>query len=60
MEKSSIRYGEPSMYFTEEVDEPKKKRYKKDAYFSDEEEIDDDTWNRHCVIYSFWKWLWYQ
>ena len=43
MEKSSIRYGEPSMYFTEEVDEPKKKRYKKDAYFSDEEEIDDDT-----------------
>ena len=48
------------MYFTEEVDEPKKKRYKKDAYFSDEEEIDDDTWNRHCMIYSFWKWLWYQ
>lgn len=43
MEKCSIRYGETSLYFTEEIDEPKKKRYKKDAYFSDEEEIDDDT-----------------
>lgn len=43
MEKSSVRYGETSLLFDEETDEPKKKRYKKDAYFSDEEEIDDDT-----------------
>jgi hypothetical protein len=27
----------------EDFSEPKRKRYKKDAYFSDEEEIDDDT-----------------
>lgn len=41
MEKTSFRYGESSLYFTEEAEEPKRKRYKKDAYFSDEEDLDD-------------------
>lgn len=43
MEKSSLRYGESSLYLMEGVDEPKRKRYKKDTYFSDEEDLDDDT-----------------
>ncbi|OWF51639.1 zinc finger CCHC-type and RNA-binding motif-containing protein 1-like [Mizuhopecten yessoensis] len=35
------RYGETSLNFND-IDEPKRKKYKKDAYFSDEEEVDED------------------
>lgn len=43
MTETAARYGESSasMYFSLEPDEPKRKKYKKDAYFSDEEEFDD-------------------
>ncbi|KAL5013454.1 hypothetical protein ScPMuIL_007724 [Solemya velum] len=42
MAEAAAQYGESSLLFTETVEEPKRKKYKKDAYFSDEEELDDD------------------
>ena len=52
MEKEVSRYGASSSFIPEFSDEPKRKKYKKDAYFSDEEEIDDDWKNpRHlCCL----------
>ena len=37
----SARYGSTSFVPLEDFSEPKRKRYKKDAYFSDEEELDN-------------------
>ncbi|KAK3103746.1 hypothetical protein FSP39_021560 [Pinctada imbricata] len=42
MERDASRYGESSSFLPELLEEPKRKKYKKDAYFSDEEEIADD------------------
>lgn len=41
--EESMRFGGETSYLSsfEDFSEPKRKRYKKDAYFSDEEEIDD-------------------
>jgi len=40
--ETSVGYRESSVLVTpEDFHEPKRKRFKKDAYFSDEEEIDD-------------------
>lgn len=40
-EEVAARYGSTSFVPLEDFSEPKRKRYKKDAYFSDEEELDD-------------------
>ncbi|XP_053377561.1 zinc finger CCHC-type and RNA-binding motif-containing protein 1-like [Mercenaria mercenaria] len=43
-ESATTSYAAATNYLSlEDFSEPKRKRYKKDAYFSDEEEIDDDT-----------------
>ena len=41
-----------SLLLLDDFSEPKRKRYKKDTYFSDEEEIDNDeeTWQRDGMI----------
>ena len=41
MEEEAAQYGFGSTSVSEETGEPHRKRYKKDAYFSDEEELDD-------------------
>ncbi|KAL3853710.1 hypothetical protein ACJMK2_017232 [Sinanodonta woodiana] len=42
MEEEVIsRYRDPSLFTVADSEEPKRKKYKKDAYFSDEEELDD-------------------
>lgn len=43
-ESAGASYEASASYISfEDLSEPKRKRYKKDTYFSDEEEIDDDT-----------------
>ena len=37
----TARYGSTSFVALEDFSEPKRKKYKKDAYFSDEEELED-------------------
>lgn len=40
-EEVTARYGSTSFVALEDFSEPKRKKYKKDAYFSDEEELED-------------------
>lgn len=42
-DSATTSYDAASYLSLEDFSEPKRKRYKKDTYFSDEEEIDDDT-----------------
>lgn len=63
--ESAAQYGESSLLFTESLEEPKRKKYKKDAYFSDEEELNDDWWRnqdsclapKHSNPLSFITWI---
>ena len=41
MEEEAIQYSFGAASTSLETEEPRRKRYKKDAYFSDEEELDD-------------------
>ena len=41
MEEEAAQYTLGSTSASLETEEPRRKRYKKDAYFSDEEELDD-------------------
>jgi len=43
IDEDASKYGQTSFYSLDDLSEPKKKRFKKDAYFSDEEEFGDDT-----------------
>lgn len=41
MEEEAMQYSFGIASTSLETEEPRRKRYKKDAYFSDEEELDD-------------------
>ena len=51
MEEEAIQYSFGAASTSLETEEPRRKRYKKDAYFSDEEEL-DDSW---FAVGAVWK-----